>query len=149
MGEWRQANTDPQRFSRVTTALPVRVSTVEPEIDPATGQRFFRSAEETTANLSHGGAFLRSWEPLSAGQRVILAIDLPRDGEVQLEARVAWTLRELRPSDSRNLEAPGYGVEFIDKSSHELACLDRYLKSLEPNPTTAIDQSGPTPTPRV
>jgi hypothetical protein len=148
MGQWRRAEPALQRFPRVSTALPVRVSTVEPETDPVTGQRFFRSAEETTANLSHGGAFLRSWEPLSAGRRVILSIDLPDDGELQLVARVAWTLRELRPSSARSVEAPGYGVEFIGGSSHELACLDRYLKRLEPQAPSQAALPGPPVAPR-
>ncbi len=71
MGQWRQAERGPQRFPRVATAVPVRVSTVDPETDPNDGKLFFRSSEETTANLSRGGAFVRSWEPLAAGRRVV------------------------------------------------------------------------------
>ena len=112
-------------------AVPVRISTVDPEIDPTTGKSFFRSAEETTANLSKGGAYLRSWEPLGAGRRVIVAIELPSSEELQLSGRVVWTRPELRPSSSDTLEEPGYGVEFYDTSTRELACLDRLIDSLE------------------
>lgn len=135
MGQWRQAQTGLQKFPRVSTAVPVRVTTVEPEIDPDTGKTFFRSAEETTANLSRGGIFLRSWEPLAAGRRVVVAIFLPKGEELQLVGRVAWTRRELRPKGSEGIEAPGYAIEFVGGSSAELAALDRYLTSLKPKYT--------------
>ncbi len=68
--------------------MPVRISTVDPEIDPDTAQ-FPSSAatEATTANLSRGGVFVHSWEPLAAGRRVIVALDLPAGGEIQWWAR--------------------------------------------------------------
>ncbi len=132
MGQWRQANTGLQRHPRIATSVPIRISTVDPEIDPNTGKAFFRSAEETTANLSCGGAYLRSWEPLEAGRRVIVAIDLPTGEELQLTGRVVWTRRELRPPGSRSFEAPGYGVEFSDNSKQDLDRLDRFLGGLDP-----------------
>ncbi len=149
MGHWRQANTGVQRFQRVAMAVPVRISTVDPEIDPTTGKSFFRSAEETTANLSQGGAYLRSWEPLGAGRRVIVAIGLSATEELQLSARVVWTRRELRPSPTDILEQPGYGVEFYGTSARELACLkhliDRLENTVQPvhagNPATANPQA--------
>jgi len=136
MGQWRQAHSGLQRFPRVPTAVAVRVTTVEPETDPDTGKAFFRSAEETTANLSHGGAYLRSWEPLAPGRRVVITIALPRSEELQLVGRVAWTRRALLPNGASEIEAPGYGIEFIGGSSTELAALDHYLTSLEPRFTT-------------
>jgi hypothetical protein len=142
MGQWRQTQTQSQRFPRVSTAVPVRVTTVEPEIDPSTGKRFFRCVEETTANLSRGGAYLRSWEPLAAGRRVVIAFNLNAREELQLDGRVAWTRRELRPQVKHELEAPGYGVEFVGGSSAELAALDRFLTSLEPK----FESTSPSPT---
>ena len=130
MGQWRQANTGKQRYPRVATSVPVRITTVDPECDPITGKPFFRSAEETTANLSRGGAYLRSWEPLSAGRRVIVAIDLPSGEELQLTARVVWTRRQLRPAKGDKLEAPGYGLEFDGTSPRDLTRLDQFLKGL-------------------
>lgn len=132
MGKWRKTSTRQQRHQRVATAVPVRISTVDPETDPDTGKLFFRSAEETTANLSRGGAFLRSWEPLEAGRRVIVSIDVPSGGELQLAARVVWTRRELRRTKSDDLDAPGYGLEFFGSSSTELDRLDQILSGLQP-----------------
>lgn len=148
MGHWRQANTGIQRFQRVAMAVPVRVSTVDPEIDPTTGKSFFRSAEETTANLSKGGAYLRSWEPLAAGRRVIVTIEQSSSEELQLSARVVWTRRELRPSSSEPLEEPGYGVEFYGASEREIACLDRLIDSLAGNSPSVHASNLPTPNPQ-
>jgi hypothetical protein len=141
MGHWRRPTTGKQRHPRVAAAVPVRISTVDPEIDPDTGRRFFRSAEETTANLSRGGAYLRSWEPLEAGRRVILTID-PAGDALQLTARVVWTRRQLQRAEREGLEAPGYGLEFVECSQRELAQLDRWLRS-----DPAVDRSRRAPEP--
>jgi hypothetical protein len=147
MGHWRQAKTGEQRFQRVAMAVPVRISTIDPEIDPTTGKSFFRSAEETTANLSKGGAYLRSWEPLGAGRRVIVTIELPSSEELQLSARVVWTRRELRPSSSDALEEPGYGVEFYGISSRELARLERLIDRLDSRRQPVHTTKATTPNP--
>lgn len=111
--------------------VPVRISTIDPEIDPNTGKFFFRNIEETTANLSRGGAYLRSWEPLEAGRRVVIAMDLATGEELQLAGRVVWTRRELRPKRAKHAEAPGYGIEFFGNSKSELAQLDHLIGSPE------------------
>ncbi|HPG28467.1 MAG TPA: PilZ domain-containing protein, partial [Myxococcota bacterium] len=93
---------------------------------------FFRSAEETTANLSRGGAFVRSWEPLAAGRRVVVTIDLSRDEELQLVGRVVWTRRRLGPGQD---EAPGYGVEFLQPTAAERSALDALLSRAGATPS--------------
>lgn len=136
MRQWRQAETGLQKFRRVPTSVPVRISTVDAEIDPSTGRAFFRSAEETTANLSRGGAYVKSWEPLAAGRRVVLAIVLPGEEELQLVGRVVWTRRALRPPPNGELEPAGYGIEFVGGSRAELDALGRFLKAIAPRATT-------------
>jgi len=148
MGQWRQARTGLQKFPRVATSVPVRISTVDAEIDPSTGRAFFRSAEETTANLSRGGAYVRSWEPLAAGRRVVRAIDLPDEGELQLVGRVVWTRRALRPTPNGELEPAGYGIEFVGGSRAELDALGRFLTGIAPRAsTTAPPVHAPTTAP--
>ncbi len=149
MGKWRRANTGVQRYPRVATSVPIRISTVDPETDPTTGKLFFRSAEETIANLSRGGVYLRSWEPLEAGRRVIVAIELNSGKEIQLAGHVVWTRRQLRHDPAQDIEAPGYGVEFYATSNHELDGLDRLIDSVSPatQPKLAKDTSGPIPQP--
>lgn len=149
MGQWRQAQTGLQKFPRVATSVPVRISTVDAEIDPATGRSFFRSAEETTANLSRGGAYVKSWEPLAAGRRVVLTIELPDEGELQLVGRVVWTRRTLRPNKVGEIEPAGYGIEFVGGSRSELEALGHYLTGLAPRAATTkaptVPPSAPTP----
>lgn len=149
MGQWRQAQTGLQKFPRVAAAVPVRISTVDAETDPATGRTFFRSAEETTANLSRGGAYVKSWEPLAAGRRVVITIDLPGEDELQLVGRVVWTRRALLPNKAGEIEPAGYGIEFKGGSRAELDALDRYLTALAPRAKTTtpppIRPTAPTP----
>ena len=148
MGHWRQANTGLQQYPRTAMAVPVRISTIDPEVEPNTGKPFFRSTEETTANLSHGGAFFPSWEPLAAGRRVVVAIDLPSGEEVQLTGRVAWTRRELR-RPIKDTAATGYGVEFSTSSENELDVLDRLIAYLKASSEASVapDTSRPRSTP--
>ena len=142
MSKWRQTKTGEQNYPRVSTVVSVRISTVDPEVDPDTSQTFFRSVEETTANLSRGGAYVSSWEPLAAGRRVLIAVDLPREGEIQLVGRVAWTRRLLRSMQSEGVDSPGYGVEFVGVSSTELSALDRYLTTLQPRKQTVSNNGS-------
>ncbi|HIF94170.1 MAG TPA: PilZ domain-containing protein [Myxococcales bacterium] len=149
MGHWRQANTGVQRYERVASSVPVRISTVDPEIDPASGNSFFRSAEETTANLSQGGAYLKSWEPLAAGRRVIVGINLLTGEELQLTARVVWTRRELRPTAADKLEEAGYGVEFYGLSSREFSTLHQLMDSLSTKSKSTQQSAATSPTPHL
>lgn len=152
MGQWRQAAPGLQKFPRTATAVPVRVSTVDPEVDPTTGRTFFRSAEETTGNLSRGGVYVRSWEPLASGRRVVITLDLSdaRDGsdELQLVGRVVWARRRLTQSGDV-LEQPGYGVEFTGGTREELERLDAHLKRLAGRTTAPRATSPSVPTPQA
>lgn len=127
MTGWRQPRPAPQKFPRQATCVPVRVSTVDPEVDPDSGGSFFRTSEATTGNLSRGGVFVHSWEPLAAGRRVIVALDLPAGGELQLVGRVVWTRRKLTPRLGEPVEAPGYGIEFAGGSRAEQAAIQQIL----------------------
>ena len=145
MGRWRIANTGLQKHPLVATAMPVRITTVDAETDPSTGKTFFRSAEETTANLSRGGAYVQSREPLSSGRRVIVAIEIPQSDELQLEGRVVWTRRALRPNTKGEIQTASYGIEF-ESATRELATLERYLKSLLSRPAAKpVKQDSPVP----
>lgn len=151
MSGWRTPRTAPQKFPRQATCVAVRVSTVDPEIDPDSGEAFFRTTEATTANLSRGGAFVHSWEPLAAGRRVIVALDLPIGGELALVGRVVWTRRKLTPRAGAPVEAPGYGIEFVGGSRADQAAIQRILDEApaessaptEAKPQTALPTDAP------
>ena len=115
-----------RRHERIDASIPVKISTIEPERDPWTGRRYFRASEETCANLSRGGAFVRTVELLHPGQRVLLEMDLPTGGQVEAIGRVAWTKRSLSP------DAPGFGtgvgVEFLGAETKDLEAIAEYLE---------------------
>lgn len=166
MGQWRRAGPGPQKHPRVSARRPVRISTVHPETDPDTGDSFYRIVEETTADLSRGGAFVESWEPLESGRQVLVEIDLPDGPPLQIVGRVAWTRRQLCASSLRqigrdpSLEAarretaepgrsptptspgPGYGLEFVGGSKANLARLDAHLKSIQSGQDTDAAESS-------
>jgi type IV pilus assembly protein PilZ len=79
-----------------------------------------------TSNLSAGGVFIRTENPLSVGERFLIALDLDDPGEtLEIPCQVKWT-RE-KTSDIRS-EPPGMGVEFSELSQKNAQLLKRYLK---------------------
>ena len=117
-----------RRHRRVAAQIPVRISTIEPERDPWPGRPFFRATEETAANLSEGGAFVRTSEPLKPGRRVMLELRLPEGEYVETIGRVAWTKHVLAP-DGKDRET-GVGIEFMGGVPEQLAELNAYLAEL-------------------
>jgi len=117
-----------RRHRRVEAALPVRISTIEPERDPWTGRPFFRASVETCANVSRGGAFVRTAEPLTPGRRVLLELELPDGRPLEAIGRVAWTRRVLAPRE-RDSEA-GIGIEFLGGPSEQFSLLEELIEKL-------------------
>jgi hypothetical protein len=114
-----------RRHRRIDTALPVRISTIEADRDPWTGRPYFRTSQETCANLSRGGAFVRTGELLDPGKRVLLEIALPDGSQVEAIGRVAWTRRLLEQRASE-IEA-GVGIEFLGGASSQLSALADFV----------------------
>lgn len=106
-----------RRHPRVPVRVPVRVSTIDPEMDPRTGRPCFRATRELCANLSPGGAFIRTDDPLSPGHRVLVEIHVPGCEPIETLGRVAWAKSVLGASGA--LEN-GVGVEFVDASASGL-----------------------------
>ncbi len=114
-----------RRFERIDSTIPVRISTIEPERDPWTGRPFFRSLQETCGNVSRGGAFIRTEEPLDAGRRILVEIRLPSGRPLEAIGRIAWVKRVLSPNSSEN--DSGIGIEFLGGASEQLQALDEYV----------------------
>ena len=72
-----------RRHQRVSVHVPVRVSTIDPETDPRTGRPYFRDTREYVANLSRGGAFIRTNDPPSPGRRVLVQIHVPNGEPIE------------------------------------------------------------------
>ncbi len=114
-----------RRHQRVALRVPVDVSTIDPERDPRTGRPYFRSCREQCGNLSTGGMFITTPEPLSPGRRLLVRFHTPDGLSVETLARVAWRGRGAGPGASEG----GVGVEFIDASAATRAALERIIES--------------------
>ena len=81
-----------------------------------------RQRKELVADLSPGGAFVRSWNPLPVGAQVQLALRLPLSlSALEVKGHVAW----VRLAG----EHPGMGVEF-DRDETARAKLEKLLLRL-------------------
>lgn len=114
-----------RRHPRIPATLSVRVSTIEPERDPWTGRPFFRATQERCANVSCGGAFVRTAEPLPPGRRILIELQLPNGAPLEAIGRVAWTRRIMSPNESES-EA-GIGVEFLGAAPEQLSALELFI----------------------
>jgi hypothetical protein len=122
-----EASMERRRYPRVLLQVPIRLSTIDPEIDPWTGRPFFRSCEETVADLSRGGARIQSREPLAPGRRLLLELDLPDGKTFEAIARVAWARVDPASGDSAPNGAYGLGLEFLGGTPDHVVRLETFL----------------------
>ncbi len=116
-----------RRFPRINLQVPIRLSTIDPELDPGSGRPFFRSCEETVADLSRGGARVQSHEPLATGRRLLLELDLPDGRSFEAIARVAWVRIEPSVSNGNDDGAYGLGLEFLGGTPDHVTRLETFL----------------------
>jgi Tfp pilus assembly protein PilZ len=135
MGDRRDPNQ--RREPRVPLNAPVRISTIDPETDPGTGRRFFRSSREICANVSRTGLFIRTAEPLEPGRRLLVELRLPDGEDIDAVGRVAWVKRSLAPSPER-----GVGIELLGATPEELARLQAWV-SLRARKGDTADSESP------
>jgi hypothetical protein len=138
-----RARAQRRRHRRVELHLPAVLSTIDPETDPASGKRWFRTSDETCVNVSRGGALLLTREPIGPGTRILLEIALPNGDAVETVGRVAWT--RLHQSPGRAAVDAGLGIEFIGGEPDQLARLERYLASVEPKAPARPNAPARTP----
>jgi len=117
-----------RKFQRVSTDAPVRISTIEPERDPWTGRPFFRASQEVCANVSRGGAFVKTAEPLDPGRRLLVEVHLPNGVPLEAIGRVAWT-KHVMTAHARAADS-GIGIEFIGGAADQFAALEDYIHHL-------------------
>jgi hypothetical protein len=126
-----------RRHTRIDSAIPVRISTIEPERDPKTGRPFFRTLQETCANVSRGGIFIKTNESLDPGRRILVEIRLPSGRPLEAIGRIAWVKRVLSP-ELRGSES-GIGIEFLGGASEQLQALDEYVSHRSETPESGRD----------
>ena len=116
---------------RVAVRLPARISTIDPETDPFTGKSFFRTTEETSANLSRGGLFVSMREAIPPGRRVLVELEMPGGRQLQTVGRIAWTRVRLDDGEPAGIEPgalePGVGIEILGGPRDDLQQLERFV----------------------
>jgi Tfp pilus assembly protein PilZ len=134
-----------RRHTRVPIRMAVRISTIDPELDPETGKPYFRTSEETCANVSRGGAFVVTPEPIAPGRRLLLELEMPEGRTVQTIGRVAWVKITMSPPGKK--PAAGIGVEFLGGSPEQLSALETFLSKASRRRRSARASKTPTPEP--
>ena len=133
-----------RRHDRRTVDVGVRVMTIDPEVDPLTGGRYFRESEETCATLSPGGAFIRTRDPLTPGHRILLEIHVPGEGDpIEATGRIAWVKPELEKRGPTAAPRTGAGVEFTDTDPSIRGAIARYLDQAAPRARSLASRNTP------
>ena len=116
---WSQA--ERRQFFRLTTHILIRVAAGE------------ASQMATAIDLSQGGLFIETRQPLQTGARVQLQLAPPdeRRDPVELAGTVAWVGRHGRGGPS------GMGIEFVDLSDEQRAAIAKLFQSPLPDGLTA------------
>ena len=113
-----------RRFRRRPMRSTVRISTIDPELDPSSGRSYFRTSHETSVDFSRGGLSLRTRDPMRTGRRVLIEVDGPDGRKVEAVGRVAWV--RLDPHN-RGEAWIGVGVELLGGESTALSLIDASL----------------------
>lgn len=110
-----------RRFARRPMQSTIRISTIDPELDPGSGRSFFRSSEEVSINISRGGVALRTQDPMHPGRRLLLEVDDAEGNPIEAVGRVAWVRVDPRNDGERWI---GVGVEFLGGQTRVLSRLE-------------------------
>jgi len=118
-----------RRYKRIPVSIPVRISTVDPETDPWTGKSFFRAIEDVSVNISRGGLYVRTEEPIQPGQRVLLELFIPGEKPVETVGRVKWMNSTMQSNAGDR--GTGIGVEFMGGPPEQFNPLLDFLSRTE------------------
>ena len=78
-------------------------------------------------NISEGGLFIRTENPLKKGDVFLLKLQLPGIAEpMEIKSEVAWTRRQLEDSANR---PSGMGVKFIGISDRDRSIIKSFVKT--------------------
>jgi uncharacterized protein (TIGR02266 family) len=136
-----------QEFNKIHSDFRVILSSVVERfrkmIDRASG---FSSREETrvidtltvsykekksfinsyTGNLSSGGLFIKTENPLKEGEQFLLKLQLPGiSNSLDIKCEVTWTRKKGKQKKSH---PPGMGVKFVEMTKKDNEFIKQYLK---------------------
>ena len=124
-----------QAHARRGLRWPVRVSAIDPEIDPESGLPCYLSLEASSVNLSEGGVFVPCEDTLTPGRRVVVEVDLPAGSTVQALGEVVW---RRAPRAARSGDRPaGIGIVFKGMPRSSAVALAEALAPARRKPTSS------------
>ncbi len=81
-----------------------------------------------SSNISNGGLFIRTGNPLPKDEQFLLKLHLPDLPEpLKIKSRVAWAKTEESGTDKR---PQGMGIQFVEMNKKDNQVLKDYIKSL-------------------
>ncbi len=97
---------------------------VDIKVDCATRDMF---VSNRVMNISRGGLFIASDQPLPISSQVQLKLSLGDSLTIEAQGRVIWNY-DIRKGSSKVI--PGTGIKFLNLSPEHTARLERYLDGL-------------------
>lgn len=132
-----------QCSKRANLRVPIRISTIDPEKDPETGKLYFYTSQEVSANISRGGAFVATPEPIDPGRRVLVEIEIPNGSNIQTIGRVIWKRVSSSRAGANPTGRSGIGIQFTGGRPDLLNELDRFINLAVPRRSKASDFAPP------
>ena len=111
--------TNRRRHPRLCASLPVRLSTLDPDVDPTSGDPCFHALETRSENVSAGGALVHCSEPIAPGRKVLAEILLASGARAEPIGRIAWA----RQAPLGEQAGAFLGIEFLTEVPEVLAGL--------------------------
>jgi len=100
--------------------------TMEIAVDMSTDNNFYTGLTE---NISEGGVFIATRDPIPLGTEVKVKIQLPQHDPFELEGEVCW-LREY--NEFTDEMAPGIGVAFASLAAETRTAIENFIRERDP-----------------
>jgi len=99
---------------------------MEVAVDMSTEHNFYTGLTE---NISEGGVFIATRDPIPLGTEVKVKIRLPHNDPFELEGQVCW-LREY--NEFTDEMAPGVGVAFASLAEDARRAIENFIRERDP-----------------
>jgi uncharacterized protein (TIGR02266 family) len=110
------AQLERRRFERAPISAQVEYELTNSSSGPS-------RVRKNMANISTGGLFIATEEPIRAGTRMVVRFELPNKHRVIAVSRVCYT---------RKGQGQGLGVEFLSLDDEDREEIESYISTLKP-----------------
>ncbi|MFB6371912.1 MAG: PilZ domain-containing protein [Bradymonadaceae bacterium] len=129
-GEADEVTDDSREHSRVAMLSNVRVRIPTEASQSQSGGRSDNRAElvrgSRSGDVSRGGMYLESTEPVAEGTSVTVNFTLPdSEGEVEIPAEIRWV---RKPGEASAQSPWKFGIQFVDLSDRQQELLEEFVE---------------------